>query len=58
MDDRNHYFRFIAESFFLLEPQLVSAGASPLLRTDSASTSIARRHLFERVSAKLLVRSY
>ncbi len=54
IDDRNHYFRFIAESLFHLEPQLISAAVSALLRTDSASTSMARRHLLERLSTREL----
>ncbi len=50
IDDRNRYFRFIGESLFLLEQPLISAVASSLLRTESASTSMARRHLLERLS--------
>ena len=54
IDDRNRCFRFIAESLLRLEQRLMSAVASSLLRTDSASASMARRHLLEHLTTREL----
>jgi HEAT repeat protein len=52
LDDRNYFFRIVAEALLLLNPDLRVETTEKLLSAESASATIARRSVFEQLTSR------